>query len=135
MLRLALCGHDYCEVDTQEIDRGGVSYTIDTVNTYLKQFPAAALFYLIGADHLPSLPQWRRAGELAERVEFVVIPRPDQAAVTVPDGFKVRLLKGFPLAVSSSDIRVRVQAGRLIRHLVPRVVAEEIRNNRLYLLD
>jgi len=79
LLRLALAGKTWCELDEQEIRRGGVSYTIDTARDYAGRFPEAQLFYLIGADHLPQLPKWRAAQDLARLVEFVVIPRPGQA--------------------------------------------------------
>src|SRR5207247_749591 len=75
LLRLALVGKEWCEIDEQEVKRGGVSYTIDTVRDYTRRFPQAELFYLIGADHAPELPKWRQAEELARLVEFVVIPR------------------------------------------------------------
>src|SRR2546423_1174629 len=55
LLRLALAGKDWCEIDDQEIKRGGVSYTIDTVRDYAGRFPQAQLFYLIGADHVAQL--------------------------------------------------------------------------------
>src|SRR5438093_7659706 len=79
LLRLALAGKDWCEIDEQELKRGGVSYTIDTVRDYARRFPQAQLFYLIGADNVPSLPKWRDAAELTRLVEFAAIPRPGQA--------------------------------------------------------
>jgi nicotinate-nucleotide adenylyltransferase len=133
LLRLALAGKTWCELDEQETQRGGVSYTIDTVREYARRFAGAALFYLIGADHVPQLPQWRAAEELARLAEFVVIPRPGQPEVSFPAPFRGRWLAGFPLGVSSSQIRARVKAGRPIDHLVPQAVAEAIRNNGLYL--
>ncbi len=133
LLRLALTGITWCEIDEQEIQRGGVSYTIDTVRDYGRRYPGASLFYLIGADHLPQLPKWRAAEELARLVEFVVIPRPGQAQTQFPAPYRGRWLAGFPLGVSSSQIRERVTSGLPIDHLVPSAVAEAIRNNRLYL--
>ncbi len=133
LLRLALAGEAWCEIDEQEIKRGGVSYTIDTVRDYTRRFPQARLFYLIGADHVEQLPKWREAAELARLAEFVVIPRPGQGETQMPAPFRGRMLRGFPLGVSSSQIRERVKAGSPIDHLVPEAVAEAIRNNRLYL--
>jgi nicotinate-nucleotide adenylyltransferase len=133
LLRLALAGKSWCELDLQEIHRGGVSYTIDTVRAYGQRFPGATLFYLIGADHLAQLPKWRESEELASRVEFLVIPRPGEPNAPLPSPFRGRLLVGFPLGVSSSQIRERVRQGRPIDHLVPAAVAEAVRNNRLYL--
>ena len=133
LLRLALAGKTRCEIDEQEIRRGGVSYTIDTLRDYAVRFPQAQLFYLIGADHLAQLPKWRAAEELARLVEFVVIPRPGQLEAPVPAPFRGRWLAGFPLGISSSQIRARVKDGRPVDHLMPGLVAEAIRNYRLYL--
>ena len=132
MLRLALAGRTQWCVDDQEIRRGGVSYTIETVRDYAARFPRAELVYLIGADHVPQLPRWREAGELAQRLTFAVIPRPDEPPVPAPAGFQVRELHGFPLAVSASQIRERIQAGLPIDLLVPPGVAEVILRNQLY---
>ena len=110
-----------------------MSYTIDTVRDYANRFPEVQLFCLIGADHLPQLPKWRAAEELARLAKFVAIPRPGQAQTPFPAPFRGRWLTGFPLGVSSSQIRARVKAGLPIDHLVPETVAETIRNNRLYL--
>ncbi len=133
MVRLALAGRTDCEVDEIEIQRGGISYSVDTVRRFAERYPVAHLFYLIGADNVASLPQWREASDLAGLVEFVVIPRPGEAPVPLPTPFRGRYLDGFPLGVSSSQVRARVQAGRGIEPLVPPAVAEVIRNNRLYL--
>lgn len=119
MLRLALAGHAEYEVDPQEIERGGISYSIDTLRAYARQFPQAQLFYLVGADHLGTLSKWRNAEALAELAEFVVIPRPGEPPMPAPPTFRVRHLKGWPLQVSSSVIRERVRAGLPIGHLVP----------------
>jgi nicotinate-nucleotide adenylyltransferase len=133
LLRLALAGRAEYEIDAQEINRGGVSYTIDTIRDYKARFPKAGLFYLIGADNVSALPQWREAGELANLAEFLVIPRPGQTETPLPAPFRGRWLKGFPLGVSSSQIRARVKAGQSIANLVSPAVAEAIRNYQLYL--
>jgi nicotinate-nucleotide adenylyltransferase len=99
----------------------------------VKRFPKAQLFYLIGADNAAKLNEWREAGDLAKLAEFVAIPRPGGAAANFPPPFRGRRLKGFPLGVSSSEIRARVKAGLPIDQLVPPPVAEAIRNSRFYL--
>jgi len=133
MLRLALVGRTYCEIDSQELERGGISYTIDTVRKYKKQSAQAELFYLIGADHVGQLTKWRDAADLAALVEFVVIPRPGQVQQELPKGFRGRHLTGFPLGVSSSQIRERVRNGFPVDLLTGAPVAEAIRDNGLYL--
>ena len=133
LLRLALAGKTSCEVDDQEIRRGGTSYTVDTLRDYARRFPKAELFYLVGADNVASLPKWREADALARLAQFVAIPRPGEAQASFPAPFRGHALKGFPFGVSSSQIRARVKAGLPIDQLVPPAVAETIRNNRLYL--
>ncbi len=134
LLRLALAGRGQYEIDEQEIRRGGVSYTVETLRDYERRFPGAQFFYLIGADNVSSLPQWREAQELARLAEFVIIPRPGQEEIPLPSPFRGRMLKGFPLGVSSSQIRARLKQGLPIHHLVPEPVAEAIHNNCLFLL-
>lgn len=133
LLRLALAGQTRYAIDEQEVHRGGTSFTIDTVRDYRRRFPSAQLCYLIGADHVPTLPAWREADQLAALVEFVVIPRPGQPPAVFPAPFRGRELEGFPLGVSSSAIRRRIKAGQPIHGLVPDVVAEAIYNSKLYL--
>ncbi|MFO1486906.1 MAG: nicotinate (nicotinamide) nucleotide adenylyltransferase [Verrucomicrobiota bacterium] len=133
LLRLALAEKPWCEIDEQELNRGGVSYTIDTLRSYRQRFPNAELFYLIGTDHVAKLNQWREADELADLAEFVVMPRPGETEVPFPAPFRGRWLQGYPFEVSSSQIRARVKAGLPVEPLVPSAVAGAIRNNQLYL--
>lgn len=134
MLRLALAGKNWSEVDEQEIRRGGVSYTIDTLRDYALRFPGSELFYLVGADQAAQLGKWRDAEALAQLAQFVVIPRPGQEVSALPPApFRGRVLEGFPVSISSSQIRARVKSGEPLEPLVPAAVAEAIRNNGLYL--
>lgn len=132
-LRLALAGCSWAEVDDQEVQRGGVSYTIETVRDYSRRFVGADLFYLIGADQVAQLPKWKDADELARLATFVVLPRPGQSQTPLPSPFSGRWLAGLPLAVSSSQIRSRIKSGLSISHLMPSAVAEAVRNSGLYL--
>jgi nicotinate-nucleotide adenylyltransferase len=132
LLRLALAGKTNCEIDEQEIRRGGVSFTIETLRAYAKKFPAAKLFYLIGVDNVAKLNEWREANELAKLAEFAVIPRPGEPAAEFPKPFRGKFLKGFPIEISSSQIRARVRANLPIENLVPPFVAEAIRAVQLY---
>ena len=133
LLRLALAGQTRCEVDDQEIRRGGISYTVDTLQDYAGKFPEAKLFYLIGADNVPKINEWRDPAELARLAEFVAIPRPGGTEPVFPPPFCGRQLRGFPFAVSSSEIRARVKAGLPIENLVPTAVAGAIRSAQVYL--
>jgi nicotinate-nucleotide adenylyltransferase len=132
MLRLALTGKTNCELDDQEVQRGGISYTVDTLRDYAKRFPTAELYYLIGADNAAKLNEWREPAELAQLAQFVAIPRPGDATAVFPAPFRGRALKGFPFAVSSSEIRARVRAGLTIENLVTAAVSEAIGKQQLY---
>lgn len=132
-LRLALAGWNECEVDDQEVRRGGVSYTVDTLRNYQTKFAGAKLFYLIGADHLLTLPQWREAEVLAGLAEFLVIPRPGQQAGALPKPFRGQWLSGFPMGISASQVRERLKAERSIEGLVPGAAAEAVVKSGLYL--
>jgi nicotinate-nucleotide adenylyltransferase len=133
LLRLALAGWSWCAVDDQEVQRAGVSFTVDTLRDYAARFPGVALFYLIGADNVPTLPHWRAAEELARLAEFVVVPRPGETTTPLPPPFRGRTLRGWPFGVSSSEIRDRLRAGLPVDHLVPPAVAEALAHNPLYL--
>ena len=131
LLRLGLAGRTFCEIDDQELRRGGISYSIDTVRDYAERFPQAKLFYLIGSDQAPLLLKWREAEELARRIEIAIIPR--RESLSAPAPFRSVTLRSVPFEVSASEIRARTKAGLPIDLLTPRPVAEAIRNNRLYL--
>jgi nicotinate-nucleotide adenylyltransferase len=132
LIRLALAGETRCGVDEQELKRPGPSYAIETVRDYARRFPGAELFYLIGADNVAKLTEWRESSELARLATFVAIPRPGEPAPCFPAPFRGQTLTGFPFGVSSSQIRARVEAGLPIRNLVPAPVAEAIGNLGLY---
>lgn len=125
-LRMALVGQTRCCVDPLELERGGVSYTIDTVRHFQKHYPDARLFYLIGADNVPQLPQWREVESLVGLVEFVVIPRPGSPSVPLPGEYRLHHLKGWSTDISSSEIRRRVCRGLPVRHLMPNEVADDL---------
>lgn len=133
MLRSALCGQSRISIDDREAERGGLSYSIETVRAYRKRYPEAKLFYLIGADHVTTLPKWRAAPELAELVTFVATPRPGAAwASATPAGFRIRYLEGPSINLSSSEIRQRIAEGPFWRELMPSAVASYIDSHHLY---
>ncbi|MDP7049805.1 MAG: nicotinate (nicotinamide) nucleotide adenylyltransferase [Verrucomicrobiota bacterium] len=132
LLQLAFAGCPNCEIDPQETERDGVSYSIETIRTYAERHPEAKLHYLIGADHVPTLPQWREAVDLAKLAEFVVVPRPGQVVANFPEPFRGQTLNGWPFEVSSSAIRERLKLGKAIDGLVPSVVAESLQKDNPY---
>ncbi len=132
LLRLALAGETKFEIDEQEINRKGISYTIDTVNNYKKKFPDYQLFYIIGADHANILPKWKNANELTKLIEFAIFSRPGENNLKVPHPFKGVIIKGFSFSTSSTVIRDRIKNSLSIKWLVAEAVAEAINNSKLY---
>ncbi|HON08881.1 MAG TPA: nicotinate-nucleotide adenylyltransferase [Verrucomicrobiota bacterium] len=132
LLRLALAGETKFEIDEQEINRKGISYTIDTVRNYTKKFPDYQLFYIIGADHANILPKWKSANELAKLIEFAIFSRPGENNLEIPPPFKGMVIKGFSFSASSTIIRDRIKNNLPIKWLVAEAVAEAINNSKLY---
>jgi len=121
-----------CVIERLELEREGVSYAIDTVRSFTGRFPDSELFYLIGADHVPTLPQWREADALAQILTFVVFPRSGGPDVEFPETFDGRCLEGELMDISSSDIRVRIREGKSVNHLVPSAVVGILSKKQIY---
>lgn len=132
LLRLALAGETKFEIDEQEIQKGGISYTIDTAKNYREKFPDARLFYILGSDHVATLPKWKDAETLANLVEFAILLRPGEDNIVLPKPFKGVVIKGFTFSISSTAVRERIKKGLSIKGLVPDTVAEAIYNLKLY---
>lgn len=132
LLRIALAGEPKFDVDDQEIKRGGISYTIDTVRNYKIAYPDATLFYIIGADHLVTLPKWKDAETLATMTEFIVFTRPNEKLAQLPPIYKIHLIDGFYFSISSTLIRERIRRGLSIKGFVPDIVEEIIRTEKMF---
>ena len=146
MLELVAGGSQEFVVCQLEALRGGISYTVDTLEMIAKQQPEADLFFLMGADTLQDLPRWRQPARICQLALPVVIRRGDQAE---PDwelmqGFvpQDRLMQARQLQVqmpgvdlSSSEIRRRLAAGLSIRYQTPRAVEKYIQTHGLYRND
>lgn len=144
MLELAAADNQAFEISQIEIDRGGVSYTIDTLLTIKSLLPEAQLFLLMGADSLIDFPQWRRPTEICEVAMPLVVNRAGESAANFDPLSEIisseRLAEILasqvempPMAISSSEIRRRVATGGEWEEMVPERVAEYIREHRLYL--
>lgn len=131
MVRLLVEADPRLVVDTSEVDRGGLSYTVDTVRSLHAAHPDATLILLMGADTAATLPKWREPEALALLVELAVAGR-GEAAGPLPAGFRAQHLPLRRVDVSATEIRERVRAGRPIRGFVPDSIAAYIASHRLY---
>lgn len=143
MLDLAIAGNPAFRVSKLELDRGGVSYTVDTLQAIKDQQPDAELFLLMGADSLRDLLTWREPARICELAWPVVsrradAPEPDYrqlAHLMSPD--RLAAMEGMRLEMpivqlSSTDLRARAAAGKSLRYRTPRAVEQYIKAQKLY---
>ena len=134
MLRLAVADEPRFGISTAELDRGGVSYTADTLEAFRKAHPDWELWFLMGADALRTLGTWHRAGDIVRLASIGALRRPGAPLPDVLDGFPAdvsrRLLAGVAEGdcpdVSSTEVRRRIAAGEPLDGLVPPSVAAYI---------
>jgi nicotinate-nucleotide adenylyltransferase len=144
-VRLALChaaaaGDEELEVSTLELDRGGPSYTVDTLRALHGSREGDDLTFIVGGDMASSLPSWREPEVVLELARMAVAEREEHRRHEIAE--RVGALRGAPerivffamprLDISSSDVRARIAGGRPIRWLVPGAVADEIERRGLY---
>jgi nicotinate-nucleotide adenylyltransferase len=130
---------DRLAVSTQEVDRGGASYTVDTLRVLHDLEPEHELIFIVGGDMAQSLPSWRDPVRVLQLARLAVaeregIGREDISARlgSLHDGSRVVFFDMPRIDVSSSSIRRRVAEGRPVRHLVPDAVAAAIAERGLY---
>ncbi len=127
LVRAAIKGNPAFAASDIELKRGGISYTLETVQALHKRFPQWRLFLIIGQDMLGV--RWRGWDEILKICRLGVAVRPDAAVKIKPPAKPIPMP---PVAISSSDIRGRVAAGQSIRYLVPKAVEDLIRRRGWY---
>jgi nicotinate-nucleotide adenylyltransferase len=143
MLEQAVAEDEALQVSRVELERPGVSYTVDTLRSLRAAHPGVDWHFIIGADTLPELPSWKAIDELLGLCRFITMRRPGmpdtatlQARIRLPEPWPRRLMEGLfeghLIDVSSSEIRNRVAAGRSIRYLVPAAVETYIHEQGIY---
>ncbi|MBM6753948.1 nicotinate-nucleotide adenylyltransferase [Lactobacillus alvi] len=129
MLRLAIQGNSLFGLELAEIQRGGVSYTYDTIKQLKEAHPENDYYFIIGGDMVDYLPKWHRINELIKMVNFVAVRRP--GAKNESD-YPVIWVDVPEVQFSSNDIRQRIKMGTSIRYMVPDAVANYIEEHHLY---
>jgi nicotinate-nucleotide adenylyltransferase len=116
-----------------DIDRPGLTYTVDTLRDLRDQRPDADLFFITGADAIEQIATWKNAPELWEMAHFVAVTRPGHVlSVAGLPSEHVSLLEIPALSISSTDCRARARAGDPVWYLVPDGVVQYIAKYRLY---
>lgn len=143
MLKLAVGGHEPFRVSTMEIDRGGVSYTVDTLEQLYADDPSREMFLILGADALEDLSTWKNPQRICELALPLIVcrayaPDPDFSLlvkfishdrIMAAQDAQVSMA---PIGIASSDLRRRVAAGKSIRFRTPRAVEKYIETHSLY---
>ncbi len=148
MVRAAIGGDVRFAIDALEIDRSGLSFTVDTLETYAARHPTDDLFLLVGADVLATFDQWRLPDRIRALATLAVLERSgsetamsgtggergEQVAPAAGSGTDgdVRMLRTRRVDISSTEIRARVRDGLPIRGFVPESVASYIGEHGLY---
>ncbi len=143
MLSFALAGQeDRFRVDLIEQQRGGLSYTADTLAALTEQHPGAEWFLLLGADCLPDMPKWHEPRAVLAQATVLAVARPGFHLMTAEQlaaslgieaaAVRVQAVHVPLIDISSRDLRRRVKEGRSILYQVPHAVAVYIRERKLY---
>ncbi len=143
MVELAIGGHPCFSCSSMEIERGGLSYTVETLSEIASEHPQATLYLLMGADSLSDLPGWRDPQRICQLAIPVVAARPGQPAVDftaleeIASAERVEQARqavvSMPqLELSSRDLRERAARTQSLRYRTPRAVEQYIAANQLY---
>jgi len=132
MVRQSIMGNPLFDIETIELERGGKSYTIDTMKLLVAMHPDADFYFIIGGDMVAYLPKWKRIDELVQLVQFVGVARPGYVKETA---YPIIWVDAPLVDISSTEIRKMVKTGRSIQYLVPDDVKDYISKEGLYLDD
>lgn len=129
MVEIAIAPYPQFKLETIEIERGGVSYTYDTMLELTKREPDTEFYFIIGGDMIDSLHTWYKIDELLKLVQFVGFKRPGANSKTVLD---ILMIEAPEVNLSSSFIRKRLKTGETLQFLLPDDVEKYIRKEGLY---
>ncbi len=133
MVLLAIESNPCFVISSVELERGGKSYSIETVSEFKRKYGAESrIYFIIGMDNMNELSEWKDINRLAEECEFIAAKRPGWAEKELRWKGRCRIMEVPLLEISSSDIRERIKKGRSIRYLVPETVENYISDHCLY---
>ncbi|MFH5805203.1 nicotinate-nucleotide adenylyltransferase [Alienimonas sp. DA493] len=134
MVQFAISGNPAFSVDRREVKRGGPSFAVETLAEVAAENPEAELFFLMGADALSDLPNWKEPERVLELATVVAVNRGDVPAV-VPDGVnadRVRFVAMPACDVSATELRRRAAEGLSLRYRTPAAVIAYLHDKYLY---
>ena len=142
MVQLAVEGNAAFAVSDFEVQRGGVSYTVETVAYISAQWPDSELFFILGTDTLSELKRWREIERLLQMCRFAIVQRPeyplnlDLLYAALPAARdRVVTITGPRLNIAATEIRQRLRTGQPVRYHLPPAVWQYIVEHGLYDAD
>jgi nicotinate-nucleotide adenylyltransferase len=132
MVLAAITGNSKFGIELLEVQRGGKSYTYNSILQLKVEHPNYDYFFIIGADEVNYLNTWYRIEDLVKMVHFVGVNRPGQVVTTE---YPVQFVTVNNLDISSSDIRRKIANKQSVRYLVPDAVAAYIVEHGLYMKE
>jgi nicotinate-nucleotide adenylyltransferase len=134
MLRRATADNEDFYVSDVELQRTGVSYTVDTVRLLQKEYDQHSFTLVMGGDMFVDFPSWHRPEEISRRVPLIVYGRPGADLSAVPDWYRnsAEIVDTPLMEISGTDIRHRLSNGRSCRYRVPDKVLSYIQTEKLY---
>lgn len=131
MVNLAIKGNPYFELCEIEKEKGGVSWTIDTLKELHKKYPNDKLYLIIGSDQYLSLKNWKQPQNLTNYAKLVVMNRPHTKLKTRNSELKTSV-NITQIDIASKDIRKDIKKGKSIKYKVPDKVVQYIKEYKLY---
>lgn len=134
MVKLALRNNPYFFVSTLEIDRGGKSYSVETIKALKELYgKRAEVFFILGVDAVKEIFTWKKVDEFLSLCRLIVLSRPGYSWRGPGKRLhRTRSIQITPIGISSSLIRERIKEGKSISFLVPERVEDYIRRHHLY---
>jgi nicotinate-nucleotide adenylyltransferase len=139
MLHLAIDNEPSWRVCTLEIERGGFSYTVDTLQQIHTELPDAKLFFLMGADAVRDVPHWKEPAEIFRLATPLIVcragqPQPDLSALKqiCPADHQSQLIDMPAMPESSTEIRRHIATGKSVEEFVPSEVCMFITRHKIY---
>lgn len=141
MTHLAVSSNPFFTVSAIEIEREGMSYTIDTVREISGLYQSADIYFITGADAVLEILSWKNVMELLSMCFIIAATRPGYKMISLKEGLpgisedklkKIIVMEVPALAISSTDIRQRILSGKPIKYLLPENVEKYIKDHNLY---
>jgi nicotinate-nucleotide adenylyltransferase len=144
MIEFAIAGHEAFYLSKLELERGGTSYTVDTLTEIAAKQPDDELFFLMGGDSLDSFGKWHQPEEILKLAAPLIVNRPGSDPIDLSKlsayvdadrlaSFESLQLESPLIEISSSDLRTRLANKQTVRYQIPRAVEKFIETQKLYL--